>query len=120
MDLLTQAAQTIENPLNIIGGGDRDLTGGGGLINFISNVVKLVTVAGGLFAFFNLLLAGFTYVSSQGNPKSIEAAKSQITMSVLGLLLMVGSVVITAIVSQIFFGSPTAILQPQIYGPGNE
>jgi hypothetical protein len=114
---------SITNPLpeiNSQGYGDLFGVGGqaGGLIDFISNILKLVTVVAGLFAFINLILAGFTYISSGSDPKSTQAAMAKINMSLIGLVIIAASYAIAAIAGLVIFGDSTAILTPVIYGPG--
>lgn len=89
-----------------------------GLPAFISNVITIIFAAAGLFAFFNLMIAGFTYITSAGDTKKIEAATASINMSLIGLVVMVAAAAVTGIVSYLLFGSATAILSPQITGPG--
>jgi len=105
---------TIDNPLPSSSYGDV----GSGLPNFISNVVKVVFIAGGLYAFFNLFFAGFTYLTAGGDKQKLENALSSINMSLIGLLVMVGSGLIIGLASYLFYGDPTAILNPTITGPG--
>ncbi len=107
----------VQNPLSRLSGQDRDLIGPGGLINLISSSVRLIVVVAGLFAFFNILFAGVSYITSGGDPKGIEAARQKILMSVVGLVIVAGTFIVTAIFSMIFYGRPDAILNPTIYGP---
>lgn len=92
---------------------------GSGLPEFITNVITVVFAAAGLFAFFNFMIAGFTYITAAGDTKKIESATASINMSLIGLVVMVAAAAITGIVSYLLFGSATAILQPTITGPGN-
>lgn len=85
---------------------------------FATNLIKLAFVAAGLFAFINLILAGFIYISSNGDPKKTASAMQKINMSLIGLVVMVASFALTAIMGQLLFGDATAILNPTIYGPG--
>ncbi len=89
-----------------------------GLPAFISNIVRVIFVAAGLFAFFNLIFAGFTYITAAGDKQKIEKALVSINMSLTGLVIIVAASIVTGIVSFILFGSPTAILAPNIVGPG--
>ncbi len=93
--------------------GDGDIRNGA-LILFISNLIKLVTIIAGLFGLFNIIGAGYTYLGSAGNPKATEQAMQQLTNSLLGLAVIVGSFGITAIVSLIMFGNAMFILNPDI------
>ena len=88
-----------------------------GLINFANNLFKLLIAGGGLYAFINIILAGFTFMSAAGDAKKIEQSVAKIWQSVLGLGLMAGSFVGAAVIGWIIFGDATAILSPKIYGP---
>lgn len=92
---------------------------GTGLPSFITNVITIIFAAAGLFAFFNLMISGFSYISAAGDSKKIEAATYSINMSLMGLVIMVGAAAITGIISYLLFGSATAILSPTIKGPGS-
>lgn len=89
-------------------------TQGGGLIIFISNMIKVITVIAGLFGMFNVISAGYSYLSSSGNPKAAEEASNKMTMSLIGLIIIIGSFTITAIVGLILFGDAAYILNPKI------
>lgn len=104
---------TIKSPIEKYGSVDT------GLPSFITNVITVIFAAAGLFAFFNLMFAGFSYITAAGDPKKIEAATHSINMSLMGLVIMVGAAAITGVVSFILFGSATAILAPNITGPGS-
>ncbi len=90
-----------------------------GISAFISNIVIVIFAAAGIYAFFNLMIAGFSFISAGGDQKKIEAATASINMSLMGLIVMVGAAAITGIISYLLFGSATAILSPSISGPGS-
>lgn len=89
---------------------------GFGLILFVSNIIRLITIVAGAFSLFNLVLAGFTYITAANNVKAVETAWQSILMSLIGLSVIVGSFVITAIVSYLLFGDATFILSPRLEG----
>ena len=91
----------------------------GGLPKFVSNIITVIFVGAGLFAFFNLMFAGFSYITSNGDQKKLETALASINMSLTGLVIMVAAAAVTGIVSFILFGDATAILSPTIKGPGS-
>lgn len=103
---------TIKSP--ITGYGDV----GTGLPTFVTNVITIIFAAAGLFAFFNLMIAGFSYITAAGDTKKIEAATYSINMSLIGLVVMVGAAALTGIISYLLFGDAGAILSPTITGPG--
>ena len=105
--------ETIKSPITSYG--DVNV----GLPTFISNVITIIFAAAGLFTFFTLMIAGFSYISAAGDTKKIEAATYSINMSLIGLVVMVAAAAVTGIVSYLLFGSATAILAPNITGPGS-
>ncbi len=95
-------------------GVDKFTPGPAGLLVFISNIIKLVTVVAGLFGLFNIISAGYTYLSSGGNAKATEQAMNQMTYSLIGLVIIAGAFLITALVSLLLFGDSMFILRPTI------
>lgn len=89
----------------------------GGLIKFFNNIVRLMVVIGGLYAFLNLIIAGYDFLSAGGDQKLFAKAWAKIWQSMIGLLIMLASFLLAAIFGQLLFGNPTAILNPKIYGP---
>jgi len=89
----------------------------GGLIKFFSNILRVIIIIGGLWAFFNLITAGYDFLSAAGDPKRFEKAWAKIWQSMLGLLIMLVSFILAAVFGQLLFGDPTVILNPKIYGP---
>lgn len=86
----------------------------GGLGTFLNLILNILVVAGGLYALFNLILAGYGFLSSANDPKKIEAAWAKIWQTLLGLAFIAGAFVLAAIFGQLIFGSPDAILNPSI------
>src|SRR3989339_90307 len=105
----------VKNPLDTINPGGK-IYGNvdTGLPQFVTNIVTVIFVGAGLYAFFNLMFAGFTYITAGGDTKKLEAAVVSINMSLLGLIVMVAAAAITGVVSFVLFGSATAILSPKI------
>lgn len=105
---------TIENPLSAYGGVAQE---GAGLILLFTNLLRLVFVAAGIFALVNFIIAGFAYMTAGGDPKKLEQAWSRIWLTLLGLILVVGSFVFAALIGQLFFGDAGYILNPTITTP---
>lgn len=81
------------------------------------NGIKLLIAIAGIYAVFNFILAGYGFMSAGGDPKRVSEAWAKIWQTLLGLIVVVGTIVIGSIVSQIIFGNATTIFNPQIYGP---
>jgi len=75
----------------------------------------MVTVAG-IYAFFNIIIAGYGFLGAGGDAKKIQQAWDKIWQSALGLVIVAGSFVLAAILGWLIFKDPTAILKPKIYG----
>ena len=88
-----------------------------GLITFLSNIVKLLIIIGGIYALINIVLAGYGFLSAGDDPKKIQAATGKIWQSLIGLLIMAGSFLLAALFGWILFQDPRFILWPQIQGP---
>lgn len=88
-----------------------------GLILFMSNLIRIATIIAGIIVFVNFILAGYSYISSDGSAKVNEEVKNKLTYSVIGLLLIVASYTIIAIISLLLFGRADFILNPTITGP---
>ena len=88
-----------------------------GLIGFANNILKLVIVGAGLFAFINFIMAGYTFLGAGGDSKKVAEAWGKIYNSIIGLLFVAGSFVLAAVIGWILFHNAGAILNPVIYGP---
>ena len=85
-----------------------------GVVVFINSILRLVFVVAGLWGFFNLILAGFGFLSAGGDPKNVEKAWTKIWQSLLGLLIIVASFLLAAVIGIILFKDPSAILNPRL------
>ncbi len=87
---------------------------GEGIFAFFSNVFKLVGTLAGIYMVFQIIMAGYGYISANGDPKKTEAAWTKIWQSVLGLVIIASAFIIASLVER-FTG--IKILNPTIYGP---
>lgn len=88
-----------------------------GLVIFFSNLIKFLSVVAGLWTMLNFILAGFTYITSSGDSGAIEKIGSKLTLSVVGLAIIVASYTIAAVLGLILFGDATFIINPKIPSP---
>ncbi len=89
-----------------------------GMITLFNNILRLLIVGAGIYALLNFILAGYSFMNASGDPKKVELAWAKIWQSIIGLVIIVVSFALAALIGKLLFGSPTAILQPKIYGPG--
>jgi len=85
-----------------------------GLGNLLNLVFKSMIVIAGVYALFNLIFAGYAFMSAGEDAKKVAGAWAKIWQSMLGLAIAAGAFVLAAIFGQLIFGDPTFILSPKI------
>lgn len=90
--------------------------GGIGLIVFISTLIRIATILAGVWVMFNFILAGWTYITSNGEAKTHADVAQKLTFSVVGLVLIVGAYTLAALIGLILFGNASYILNPTLQG----
>lgn len=76
-------------------------TEGEGLFLLLSNIFKFAGVIAGIFFVVQIILAGYAYLSSTGDPKKTEAAFNKIWQSLIGLLIVSSAFVLSAFIGKI-------------------
>lgn len=56
---------------------------------FISQFIGILTIIGVIYFILQIIFAGYSMMSSQGDPKKIEAGRSRLTNGILGLTIVV-------------------------------
>jgi hypothetical protein len=87
---------------------------GGAIGVFLNWTIRALIVGAGVYALFNLVLAGYAFMSAGDDPKKMAGAWAKIWQTFLGLAVAAGALVIAAIIGQLLFGNPTFILNPTI------
>lgn len=64
-------------------------------------VVSLVLGFAGIVLFVILVVGGFKYITSGGDPKAIEGAKKTLTYAVAGLVVILVSYLILVLISNV-------------------
>lgn len=88
-----------------------------GLITLLNAVLRIIFAVAGIWAFLNIIIAGFGFISAGGDPKKVTAAWTRIWQSLLGLLIIVTSFILAAILGLLFFKDATYILNPKFKAP---
>jgi len=63
------------------------------------NIVTLVVSTVSLVLFIMLIIGGFKYLTSGGDPKATESAKNTMTYAILGLIAIVASYLILRLIA---------------------
>jgi hypothetical protein len=85
------------------------------LPSLINIILRTLIVGAGIYAVFNFVLAGYSYLSAGGDSKQVQLASAKITQSIIGLTVAAGSFVIAGIVGQLLFGDPWYLLRISYY-----
>jgi hypothetical protein len=71
------------------------------LESIISAAIGLMTAIGVIYFTIQIILAGFTMIASQGEPKELESAKKRLTTNVLGLAIIILAYGLGALISSL-------------------
>ncbi|MCC7570316.1 pilin [Candidatus Micrarchaeota archaeon] len=75
------------------------------IIEYTSNTLQIITIISTAAAVFFLIRAGYLYITSTGNPQSLESAKKTIRNALLGLTLVLAANVVTSVFKHSLEGS---------------
>lgn len=78
--------------------------------SFIQSVIQVMVTLAGLVSAGFFVWGGFGYITSSGNPESLDRSKKTIYYSAIGLAIVLGAFVLSNIVSQLAgtaFGTST-------------
>lgn len=89
----------------------------GAIGGFINVILKTMVVGAGIFAVFNLVGAGYAFMSAGDDPKKVAGAWQKIWQTLLGLAFAAGAFMLAAIFGKIIFGDWGALLTPVIPTP---
>ncbi len=85
-----------------------------GPAKFLNLALQLLIVGAGIYALFNLVLAGYAFMSAGDDPKKMEGAWAKIWQTALGLIFVAGAFVMAAIFGLLIYGDAGAILNPKL------
>jgi len=73
--------------------------------NFITNIIQILVVLAGSLATVFFVWGGVRYITSSGNPETLEGAKKTIMYAAIGLTITLAAFVITNIVTEVAQGA---------------
>ena len=74
----------------------------GSLGQIASELLPFILTLGGMVALLFIIWGGFRYMTAQGDPKSISAARGTIVSAIIGLILLASVIVILVIIQGVF------------------
>ena len=84
---------------------------------FAANILRFLIVIAGIYALFNMVFAGYAFMSAGDDPKKVAGAWSKIWQSILGLAISAGAFVLAALFGRLLFGDYSALLRLRVFGP---
>lgn len=87
---------------------------GQGLFTFFSNALKLVAVVAGLAMVFQFIMAGYDFITADGDAKKVEAAFAKIWQSLIGMVIIASAFALAGLVKRL---TGLDIINPTIHGP---
>ncbi len=84
-----------------------------GLVKMLNVALQAVLIVAGIFTLINFILAGYSYISANGDPKKVAQANLKMTYTAIGLVIIVLTPLLAAIIGITVFGRWDAILNPQ-------
>lgn len=77
-------------------------TGGVGQIqSFIQSVIQVLITLAALISVAFFVWGGFGYITSSGNPESLDRSKKTILYSAVGLAIVLGAFVLSNVITQL-------------------
>ncbi|MEK7471019.1 MAG: hypothetical protein AAB622_03420 [Patescibacteria group bacterium] len=87
---------------------------GSAIGQLINTLLRTLIVGAAVYALFNLVFAGYAFLSAGDDSKKVAGAWAKIWQTMLGLAVAAGSFVLAAIFGQLIFGRWDFILSPTI------
>ncbi len=105
MSLLAQTTKIDFGALNSAIGVDPKLTGSDALGAIVSRLLLYLFPFAGLLLFAYLIMGGFSYLTSGGDPKAMEQAKGKVTNAIIGFVIIFMAFWLVQLLD-FMFGSP--------------
>lgn len=102
MNKLTDSTFNIGNPISGIGPWGNPGSNAPTLFdNFLSTVVGVITIIGGVWFLFLVFTGALGIISSKGDKQAYESAKKKITTGLIGIVVLVAAIFIVDLVGTI-------------------
>ena len=72
--------------------------------NIVSDIAPIVLGLAGFIAVIMIIISGIQFMASSGNPEAAAAARSRLTLAIVGFVIVILAFAITQIIDKIFLG----------------
>ena len=84
-----------------------------GLEGIFQNIISALLALGAIIAFVILLVGGFKYLTSGGDPKAVQSAHLTLTYAIIGFIVVAGSFLILVLIEE-FTGARVTVFSVMI------
>jgi len=71
------------------------------IVGVLENIIKLLAPAAAIAFFIMLLVAGFQFLTSGGDPKSVGQARTTLTLAIIGIILVISAWLILLLIQSV-------------------
>ena len=82
------------------------------IVKILENIIKLLAPAAGIAFLIMLLVGGFQFVTSGGDPKAAGQARTTLTYAIIGIILVVASWLILQLIASLTGANVTEVKIP--------
>lgn len=82
------------------------------IVKVLENITRLLAPAAGIAFFIMLLVGGYKFITSGGDPKAVGSARSTLTYAVIGIILVVASWLILKLIADLTGAPVTTVTIP--------
>ena len=68
---------------------------------YLTTIIGVLTIVGVLWFTIQIILSGYAFMQSAGDPKKMEKAQQQVIQSVIGIIIVVGSTIFVGLILKI-------------------
>ncbi|HRT40083.1 MAG TPA: hypothetical protein P5299_01815 [Candidatus Woesebacteria bacterium] len=71
------------------------------LEKYLSTIIGFITLVGVIWFTFQIIFAGYTFLSSGGDIKKVERAQQQLMQSLIGIIVIIAATIIVGLIVRI-------------------
>lgn len=68
---------------------------------YLTTIIGVLTIVGVLWFTIQIILSGFAFMQSTGDPKKMEKAQQQLIQAIIGIIIVIGSSVLVGLIMKI-------------------
>lgn len=72
---------------------------------FITNLIQILASLAALISVVFIIIGGIGYITSAGNPETLEKSKKTILFAAIGLVIVLAAFILTSIISDLATGA---------------